>query len=109
LTEEGLRIFTSFDPILQEKAETSVNETLKRLSGRKGVDQVEEGRIGAVGHAALPGNAERALLGGVDFLLGRHALLGVTRQGSMADSSYPAFLDLVGSLAPPEALGRFVY
>ena len=36
LTEEGLRIFTSFDPILQEKAETSVNETLKRLSGRKG-------------------------------------------------------------------------
>ena len=40
------------------------------------LDQVEEGRIGAVGHAALPGHAERALLGGVDFLLGRHALLG---------------------------------
>ncbi len=45
LTEEGLRIFTSFDPILQEKAETSVNETLKRLSGRKGVDQVEAAMV----------------------------------------------------------------
>ncbi|PXB81112.1 penicillin-binding protein 1B, partial [Pseudomonas aeruginosa] len=45
LTEEGLRIFTNFDPILQEKAETSVNETLKRLSGRKGVDQVEAAMV----------------------------------------------------------------
>ncbi|AOE87431.1 penicillin-binding protein 1B [Pseudomonas sp. TCU-HL1] len=45
LTEEGLRIFTSFDPILQSKAETALNETLKRLSGRKGVDQVESAMV----------------------------------------------------------------
>ncbi len=31
LTEEGLRVFTSFDPILQRKAETAMTETLKRL------------------------------------------------------------------------------
>ena len=43
LTEEGLRIFTSFDPILQMKAEAALSETLKRLSaGRgKGIDEVE--------------------------------------------------------------------
>ena len=45
LTEEGLRIFTSFDPILQSKAETALNETLKRLEGRKGVDQVESAMV----------------------------------------------------------------
>ncbi|MFC5695067.1 penicillin-binding protein 1B [Pseudomonas sp. GCM10022186] len=45
LTEEGLRIFTSFDPILQSKAEISLNETLKRLEGRKGVDQVESAMV----------------------------------------------------------------
>ncbi|WP_271409197.1 penicillin-binding protein 1B [Pseudomonas sp. Q1-7] len=45
LTEEGLRIFTSFDPILQSKAETSLSETLKRLAGRKGVDQVESAMV----------------------------------------------------------------
>src|SRR3989338_4268208 len=43
LTEEGLRIFTSFDPIMQLKAESALAGTLKRLSGRKGVDQVEAG------------------------------------------------------------------
>ncbi len=37
LTEEGLRIFTSFDPILQMKSEAAVGETFKRLAGRKGV------------------------------------------------------------------------
>lgn len=31
LTEEGLRVFTSFDPILQMKAERAMTETLKRL------------------------------------------------------------------------------
>ena len=31
LTEEGLRVFTSFDPILQRKAETAMTETLTRL------------------------------------------------------------------------------
>jgi penicillin-binding protein 1B len=45
LTEEGLRIFTSFDPILQLKAETALSDSLKRLSGRKGVDEVEAGMV----------------------------------------------------------------
>jgi penicillin-binding protein 1B len=45
LTEEGLRIFTSFDPILQSKAETALEETLKRLAGRKGVDEVESAMV----------------------------------------------------------------
>ena len=45
LTEEGLRIFTSFDPILQLKAEAALGESLKRLSGRKGVDQVEAAMV----------------------------------------------------------------
>lgn len=45
LTEEGLRIFTSFDPILQLKAETALVETFKRLSGRQGVDQVEAAMV----------------------------------------------------------------
>jgi penicillin-binding protein 1B len=45
LTEEGLRIFTSFDPILQLKAETALADTLKRLSGRKGVNEVEAGMV----------------------------------------------------------------
>lgn len=41
LTEEGLRIFTSFDPILQRKAEEAQAQTYKQLAGRKGIDQVE--------------------------------------------------------------------
>jgi penicillin-binding protein 1B len=45
LTEEGLRIFTSFDPIIQLKAEGALADSLKRLSGRKGVDQVEAGMV----------------------------------------------------------------
>jgi penicillin-binding protein 1B len=45
LTEEGLRIFTSFDPILQLKAEEALGETLKRLAGRKGVDEVQAGMV----------------------------------------------------------------
>jgi penicillin-binding protein 1B len=45
LTEEGLRIFTSFDPILQLKAESALADSLKRLAGRKGVDQVEAGMV----------------------------------------------------------------
>ena len=45
LTEEGLRIFTSFDPIMQLKAESALADTLKRLSGRKGVDEVEAGMV----------------------------------------------------------------
>ena len=45
LTEEGLRIFTSFDPILQMKAEASVNDTFKRLAGRKGSEDVEAAMV----------------------------------------------------------------
>jgi penicillin-binding protein 1B len=45
LTEEGLRIFTSFDPILQLKAESALADSLKRLAGRKGVDEVEAGMV----------------------------------------------------------------
>ncbi len=45
LTEEGLRIFTSLDPILQLKAEEALAETLKRLAGRKGVDAVQAGMV----------------------------------------------------------------
>src|SRR5690606_29062009 len=45
LTEEGLRIFTSFDPIIQFKSEAALNDTLKRLSGRKGVDKVEAAMV----------------------------------------------------------------
>jgi len=45
LTEEGLRVFTSLDPILQRKAETAMADTLKRLGGRKGVDEVEAAMV----------------------------------------------------------------
>ncbi|WGL64316.1 penicillin-binding protein 1B [Pseudomonas sp. CW003PS] len=45
LTEEGLRIFTSLDPILQLKAEEALAEALKRLEGRKGVDAVQAGMV----------------------------------------------------------------
>jgi penicillin-binding protein 1B len=45
LTEEGLRIFTSFDPILQMKSESAMSETFKRLAGRKGVDDVEAAMV----------------------------------------------------------------
>ncbi|SDG40220.1 penicillin-binding protein 1B [Pseudomonas seleniipraecipitans] len=45
LTEEGLRIFTSFDPILQLKAEDALAETFKKQAGRKGSDQVEAGMV----------------------------------------------------------------
>ena len=45
LTEEGLRIFTSFDPILQMKSEAAMTETFKKLSGRKGVDEMEAAMV----------------------------------------------------------------
>ena len=43
LTEEGLRVFTSFDPILQLKAEQAMSETLKRLG--KSAEAVEGAMI----------------------------------------------------------------
>jgi penicillin-binding protein 1B len=45
LTEEGLRIFTSFDPIRQMQAEKALSQTLKRLGQRKGVDDVEAAMV----------------------------------------------------------------
>lgn len=45
LTEEGLSIFTSFDPILQRKAEESVAQTYKQLAGRKGIDEIETAMV----------------------------------------------------------------
>ncbi|MBM7063146.1 penicillin-binding protein 1B [Pseudomonas sp. UL073] len=45
LTEEGLRIFTSFDPILQTKAEGALSASLKGMSGRKNIDQVEAAMV----------------------------------------------------------------
>jgi len=45
LTEEGLRIFTSLDPILQFKAENAMAETFKRLGNRRGIDEVEAAMV----------------------------------------------------------------
>lgn len=45
LTEEGLRIFTSFDPILQRKAEDALAQTYKQLAGRKDIDEVESAMV----------------------------------------------------------------
>jgi len=41
LTGEGLRIFTSLDPILQNKAEAALAQTFKNWNGRRGIDKVE--------------------------------------------------------------------
>ncbi|PAU86187.1 penicillin-binding protein 1B [Pseudomonas sp. WN033] len=41
LTSEGLRIFTSFDPLLQNKAEKAVETTLKRLGPADGEVELE--------------------------------------------------------------------
>ncbi|MFF7710485.1 penicillin-binding protein 1B [Pseudomonas sp. NPDC007930] len=66
LTEEGLRIFTSFDPITQMKAEGAILDTFKRFKGRKGVDEMESamvvtnpesGEVQAVVGSRVPGFA----------------------------------------------------
>ncbi|WP_417539816.1 penicillin-binding protein 1B [Marinobacter sp.] len=41
LTEEGLRVFTSFDPIAQSNAEQAMSQTLKRLGKNKGAEDIE--------------------------------------------------------------------
>jgi len=45
LTEEGLRIFTSLDPILQRKAEDALQRTFKDLSWRKGIEDIETAMV----------------------------------------------------------------
>ncbi len=64
LTEEGLRIFTSFDPILQAKAEKAMTETLKRLGkaaegveGAMLVTNPETGELQAMLGSRQPGFA----------------------------------------------------
>ncbi|MGS0939412.1 penicillin-binding protein 1B [Pseudomonas luteola] len=81
LTGEGLRIFTSFDPILQLKAETSMTEALKRLDGRKGVEGIEAAMV-----VTNPETGEvQALLGGRDprFAGYNRALDAVRQVGSI--------------------------
>ncbi len=64
LTEEGLRVFTSFDPVLQLKAEQAMSETLKRLGkategveGAMIVTNPETGEIQAMLGSRQPGFA----------------------------------------------------
>lgn len=64
LTEEGLRVFTSFDPILQTKAEKAMSETLKRLGkAAEGVEAAmlatnpETGEVQAMLGSRIPGFA----------------------------------------------------
>lgn len=45
LTEEGLRIFTSMDPVLQMKAEKAATEAFARMKGRAGIDEVEAAMV----------------------------------------------------------------
>ncbi len=45
LTEEGLRIFTSFDPVVQIKAEQAMEQTFKQLSGRSGIADIEAAMV----------------------------------------------------------------
>jgi len=60
LTDEGLRIFTSLDPILQNKAEAALEQTFKNLSSRQGIKEVEAAML-----AANPETGEiAAMLGG---------------------------------------------
>jgi penicillin-binding protein 1B len=62
LTGEGLRIFTSFDPIIQLKAEAALAETLKRLTAGRGkaLDEVEAAML-----VTNPESGEiQALIGG---------------------------------------------
>ena len=64
LTEEGLRVFTSFDPVLQLKAEQAMSETLRRLGkategveGAMIVTNPETGEIQAMLGSRQPGFA----------------------------------------------------
>ncbi|MCL4125603.1 UNVERIFIED_CONTAM: hypothetical protein GTU68_006858 [Idotea baltica] len=59
LEDEGLRIFTSFDPVLQSKAEKSVSNTFKKFSVYKNSDKLDTGMV-----VANPSTGEiQALIG----------------------------------------------
>lgn len=45
LTEEGLRIFTSLDPILQHKAEAALDKTYNDLAKRAGIAETEAAMV----------------------------------------------------------------
>lgn len=62
LTEEGLSIFTSLDPVLQSKAEQAMQDTFQQLKGRNGIEKVEAAFV-----VTNPNTGEvLAMLGGKD-------------------------------------------
>ena len=62
LTSEGLRIFTSFDPLLQKKAEQAVQSTLKRLTRADAKSPLESAMV----VTSAQGGEILALVGGSD-------------------------------------------
>lgn len=62
LTSEGLRIFTSFDPLLQNKAEKAVESTVKRLGPAEGDVPIEAAMVVSSAQAG----EVLALVGGKD-------------------------------------------
>jgi len=77
LTKEGLSIFTSFNPILQHKAEQAITETLAKLSNRKKAQNLESAMV-----VTNPQNGEvLALIGGSDArFAGFNRALDASRQ-----------------------------
>ncbi|WP_339844251.1 penicillin-binding protein 1B [uncultured Halopseudomonas sp.] len=62
LTSEGLRIFTSFDPLLQKKAEQAVQSTIKRLTRADAPSPLESAMV----VTSAQGGEVLALVGGTD-------------------------------------------
>jgi penicillin-binding protein 1B len=62
LTSEGLRIFTSFDPLLQKKAEQAVQSTVKRLTRADAPSPLESAMV----VTSAQGGEVLALVGGTD-------------------------------------------
>ncbi|GGD08157.1 penicillin-binding protein 1B [Halopseudomonas salina] len=62
LTSEGLRIFTSFDPLLQKKAEQAVQATVKRLTPADAASPLESAMV----VTSAQGGEVLALVGGTD-------------------------------------------
>lgn len=65
LQNEGLRIFTSYDPLVQKALENSVSDTLQALSTRYGSNNLPDGFIEAAAVVTDPDTGEvRAMMGG---------------------------------------------